>query len=284
MFFGFLASEFFGPATPVAGWIEHEVWHGRPPYSSPIHAIYTAMKTGETEAGLVRIATFKAIHISLFIGAALLTMASYIGVVRTFKFREYEQGLHMLGVASAFTGVLLIFLYLSYTGIDYANYMDQFISVLSSSSMSNVIIGLIVMGLIFGLLAPVLFGHESISQRIMLGAVEAFDVFLVLLGNTLSFVRIMGLMLAHSGLVFGFYVIAVQAIGGGKPLVVDTPPEIIVYAFGNLFVAVFEAMVASIHTLRLHLYEMFTKFYLGGGIPYIPVKMPSLVTLKIRSS
>ncbi|MET1127706.1 MAG: V-type ATPase 116kDa subunit family protein [Thermoproteota archaeon] len=280
MFFGALSAEFFGPATPMAHWLE-EMWHGHPPYSSPVHAIYTALVAGEAEAGaLTSILTFKALHVSLTLGAILLALASWLGLAKALVEGHPEETVHRTAVALAFTGILIVLLYITATGADYANYIEQLTSTFSTTA-GKAALSLIAIALLLSFLGPLVMGHEGLGQRVVSSFVEAFDLFLVMLSNTLSFVRIMGLMLAHSGLVFGFFIIAVQVVGGGKPLAVDTAVEALVYGFGNLFVAGFEAFIASIHTLRLHFYEMFTKFYSGAGRIYRPVRIPENIVLTV---
>ncbi len=44
---------------------------------------------------------------------------------------------------------------------------------------------------------------------------------------------------------------------------------------GNICVVIFEGLVAFIQSLRLHFYEMFTKFFIGGGILFQPFKIGS---------
>ena len=131
---------------------------------------------------------------------------------------------------------------------------------------------LIFTGLALTFIAPVLLGHESFSMRLISGGMELFDTLLLAVGNTASFIRIMGLMLSHSSLVFGFLVIATQLPG---------PLWIIVYALGNILVIGLESLVATAHTLRLHFYEMYSKFYQGGGLQYLPVFLPRGVTVEV---
>jgi V/A-type H+-transporting ATPase subunit I len=44
-----------------------------------------------------------------------------------------------------------------------------------------------------------------------------------------------------------------------------------VVALGNLFIIGFEGMIVGIQTLRLEYYEFFSKFFQGGGTPYVPL-------------
>ena len=50
-------------------------------------------------------------------------------------------------------------------------------------------------------------------------------------------------------------------------------PASIVFFFGTALVIGLEAIMAGIHTVRLHFYEWFTKFYEGGGIPFKPFRL-----------
>ncbi len=50
---------------------------------------------------------------------------------------------------------------------------------------------------------------------------------------------------------------------------------------GNICVVIFEGLVAFIQSLRLHFYEMFTKFFIDGGILFQPFKIGSPV-VRIR--
>jgi Archaeal/vacuolar-type H+-ATPase subunit I len=49
------------------------------------------------------------------------------------------------------------------------------------------------------------------------------------------------------------------------------PIGLIIYIFGNLLALALEGLVVFVQDLRLHLYEMFSKFYLGTGRKYSPV-------------
>ncbi len=298
IFFGILAAEFFGPVTPVAEWIYENLWHGHPPYGSPVHEIYMRfIGAAGAEAGeAVKILTFHALYVSLALGSVLLALASWLGVWRATKERDPEHFLATLAVALGFTGVLVIFLGSYAVGLHYEEGLRGTLPVIyamfggeglpaAAYVYANIAKALIGLALVIDLVAPIVYGHEPMGTRLILAFVEVFDLVLVILSNTLSFVRIMGIMLAHSGLMYGFYVIAAKAAGAVQPSqVLTNPAGLAIYVIGNIFVIGFEAFIASIQTLRLHFYEMFTKFYEGRGRRYRPVKLPPGVEIKIAAA
>jgi V/A-type H+-transporting ATPase subunit I len=47
----------------------------------------------------------------------------------------------------------------------------------------------------------------------------------------------------------------------------------IMVLIGNLFIVGFEGLIVGIQTMRLEYYEFFSKFFLGGGMPYSPLTL-----------
>ena len=52
-----------------------------------------------------------------------------------------------------------------------------------------------------------------------------------------------------------------------------TAAKILVFIFGNILIIGFEGMVAAIQCVRLEYYEMFSRFFQGGGVEYKPFKI-----------
>lgn len=98
-------------------------------------------------------------------------------------------------------------------------------------------------------------------------ATNFFEVFEFLLGyatNTLSFVRVGGFVLSHASMMLVVMALAEQVSAGAVPIVV---------VIGNVFVMGIEALLVGIQSLRLEFYEIFSRFYSGGGTPFTPVKI-----------
>ena len=84
----------------------------------------------------------------------------------------------------------------------------------------------------------------------------------------MSYLRIGGFVLSHAGLMLVFDVVANMAGEGvGK---------IIILVIGNLFVTGFEGLLVGIQVLRLEFYELFSRFFKGGGKPFNPVTINKL--------
>ncbi len=120
----------------------------------------------------------------------------------------------------------------------------------------------------------------SFSERLF----ESGDLVTRLLSNTVSYTRILALLMAHWALILVTYVVA-GLVGSGSlwGIVVSG----IVIVVGNLLVLALEGLIVFIHTVRLHFYEWFSKFYQGTGTPFMPFRQNFVyteVTLKQKTS
>lgn len=104
---------------------------------------------------------------------------------------------------------------------------------------------------------------KSIGNFIIEGVIELFETCLTYLTNTMSFLRIGGFILSHAGLMLVVNVLA-DLTGGGVGY-------IIVQIIGNAFVTGVEGFLVGIQVLRLEFYELFSRFFKGGGKPFNPV-------------
>jgi V/A-type H+-transporting ATPase subunit I len=75
--------------------------------------------------------------------------------------------------------------------------------------------------------------------------------------------------MAHWALVLVTYTVAGLIGSASIPALVLSG---IIIIGGNLLVIALEGLIVFIHTLRLHFYEWFTKFYQGTGTEFSPFK------------
>ncbi|HEX7439719.1 MAG TPA: hypothetical protein VF319_06435, partial [Caldimonas sp.] len=112
-------------------------------------------------------------------------------------------------------------------------------------------------------------GHALHARRLTsgLGAIgELVEKTLQILINTLSFARVGAFALAHAGLSSAI----VALMDAADSLVAKA----LVLVVGNVVVIVLEAMVVSIQTTRLVLFEFFTRFMQGQGRAFRPLPAP----------
>jgi len=99
---------------------------------------------------------------------------------------------------------------------------------------------------------------------------EILEIFSGYLANTLSFMRVAGLGIAHVSLMMAFFAIAGMLRGPGGAL---TPWSILGLVAGNVLVIALEGLSAGIQSLRLNYYEFFSKYFSGSGRAYAPISL-----------
>lgn len=141
----------------------------------------------------------------------------------------------------------------------------------------NVLPGGIVIGIMFGLplilimlkepLMAVIFRHSEKMPKekgifVVQAFFEMFEVLLSYFSNTLSFVRIGGFAVSHASMMAVVMMLAGAENGGSG--------NVIVVIIGNIFVCGLEGLIVGIQAMRLEYYEMFSRFYNGGGREFKP--------------
>jgi V/A-type H+-transporting ATPase subunit I len=133
--------------------------------------------------------------------------------------------------------------------------------------------------LLLTLKAPLEFFHHRGQKRFqfftlidwgMEWIVEVLEIFSGFLANTLSFMRVAGLGIAHVSLVVAFFAIAGMLRGPGGNF---TPWSYLVLVAGNALIIALEGLSAGIQSLRLNYYEFFSKYFSGSGKAYAPISL-----------
>jgi len=91
---------------------------------------------------------------------------------------------------------------------------------------------------------------------------ELIEYLLSYLTNTISFLRVGAYAISHASMMAVVFMLADNGSGGYS---------IVGLIFGNIAIMCIEALLVGIQVLRLNFYEIFSRFYSGGGKPYSPV-------------
>ncbi len=116
--------------------------------------------------------------------------------------------------------------------------------------------------------------HEPgklILDSVMEWLVDVLEIFTGYLSNTLSFMRVAGLGIAHASLMESFKMLSSLVDGFGG---------IAIFILGNVLVIVLEGLSAGIQSLRLNYYEFFSRYFTGKGIAYEPVGLNTVSSEK----
>lgn len=108
--------------------------------------------------------------------------------------------------------------------------------------------------------------HARRASAALVGLGECVERTLQLCINTLSFTRVGAFALAHAGL--GSAVSALADAAG------HTLGAALAMLAGNLLILLLEALVVSIQTTRLVLFEFFTRFFTAAGRVFAPLPPP----------
>jgi V/A-type H+-transporting ATPase subunit I len=110
--------------------------------------------------------------------------------------------------------------------------------------------------------------HVGPGMWLMEWIIELLEAFSGYLANTLSFMRVAGLGIAHVMLMVAFYQIARMITPVGWSV-----PAVLVLVAGNALVIALEGLSAGIQSLRLNYYEFFSKYFTPTGAKYRPIAM-----------
>ncbi len=103
------------------------------------------------------------------------------------------------------------------------------------------------------------------------GGLEVFERISQFMSNTISYVRLAVMLLVHAALLL--------IINLMQPW--SNPVFIAPWVILNLLILSFEAFIVYVQDLRLHLYEFFTKFYVGTGTPFRKI-LPDRARIRIK--
>jgi V/A-type H+-transporting ATPase subunit I len=197
----------------------------------------------------------------LAVGAGvLLLLISYLySIVNKLKIGDYEEGI--LG-KNGINGVIL-FLMILYAAYGMILGGEDFRLMVPLAVIGiNVILLIVKEPLINKLMGKDRLYSEAKSEYFVESGFNIFEIFLSLLSNCISFVRVGAFALNHVGLFIAFHTLANMIGGFGG--------NVAMFVIGNIVILGLEGLIVFIQGLRLFYYELFSKYYSGEGILFVP--------------
>ncbi len=218
------------------------------------------------------------LKVSIFLGIVHLTWAFILHIRRLHKrgdrltmFTEAIPTLVMFG------GVVVIMMTAIGSGYDIMNMYSRvhnepvpWVTILVGDWARVWIVARIAIPVTIGCMGMIMVGgilhnkkHPGEGGSIMNVVIEVLLVKTVeLLSHTISYARIGIMLLVHAALLLTVNN-AYHSMGGS-----ESPGGLALIIGGNLGIMMIEGLIVYIQSLRLHLYEFFTKWYDGGGKPF----------------
>jgi len=214
--------------------------------------------------------------VTMLIGALHMGLGLVLNGMNSFSNRKILEGITCFIRIWCLFGALYFLLLLF--GFYFTELKEGNIDVLLRNAAIFIVLPII---LLMGLKMATEFRHggenkSSIMDSFIIfmeGIIDALlENFFRFLANTVSYGRILALALCHAALMEVFILLSFIC------LKVNIGVAAMVFLAGTAIVVALEALIAAIHTIRLHFYEWFTKFYDGGGIEFRPFRLSRTYT------
>lgn len=207
-------------------------------------------------------------------GIILLLFAFLLGISNNIRSRDWA---HLI---FGHTGLVALAFYISFLALLGGFLGNTAIAPRVAVAISKLPLPFTSIAVVFGLLVMfsgffrnLVEGHRPLIEGKGVGGflmflvqsfMDVFETIISMLSNTLSFVRVGAFAVAHGGLSLAIFSLA------------GTEPNLkfwIVILIGNIIIVGLEGLIVGIQTMRLHYYELFGKFFTGGGMRFQPLKV-----------
>lgn len=236
MFFGLLYGSFFG--LEDLAWLPHII-------GSPLH--------GDNIP--------KVLIAGVIIGIIFLSISYILGIINAFRRQDIEEG--VFGKNGVVGYLFFLSLVMTLVGLTGYKLLPTFVTVMGMVVFLLIIVFKEPLAHLVKGIKPLHKGDPS-SYYVESGF-ETIEIILSTLSNTISFIRVGAFALNHAGLFLAFMVMA--------QMTSNVILQIFILLIGNIIILVLEGLIVFIQGLRLEYYEMFGKYFTGGGKPYNPIRL-----------
>jgi len=187
---------------------------------------------------------------ALFVGVIHIVLGLTINLVVKLVNREYLEALtEPVPWLWLYIGLIYMVFTLKYDIFNIVNLFSQHLITVIVAAILPLILMIMGKGLLEGFMEAASFTFEAVISSI---------------GNTVSYGRVMALLLSH-GMMSSMFI----QLSHDMPL----PVQMAVIALGTFLVMFIEGLIVFVHTVRLHWVEWFSKFYKGEGIEFKPLRL-----------
>ncbi len=212
---------------------------------------------------------YSILGITIYFGIVIIYLGLFINWINLIKKKEYIKFIFdKNGIIGAFLFSIGIYVGSKFVSSNYTSFPNNPI----------ILYGIFIAVILLLMRLPIehiiakkegkeIHGGNIVLDSFMEWLVILLEIFSGYLANTLSFMRVAGLGIAHVALMSAF-----SDIGNLTSSVLG---KVLIFIIGNLLVIALEGLSAGIQSLRLNYYEFFTKFFVGDGKKYNPVSLQS---------
>ena len=194
---------------------------------------------------------------AIAIGAVLIMITQIINITNNMKKKKYGE---VLFSQNGVAGLLF------YGSIMWAIVYNQFAGVNLAKNPVYIAVCFVVPVICFVMKEPFTNAveHKAMKPKegwggyVTQSIFEMIEILLSFVTNSMSYLRVGGFVLSHAGMMLVVMTL-VKMTGNAGPVVL---------IIGNAFVMLLEGLIVGIQTLRLEYYEMFSRYYAGGGVRF----------------
>lgn len=197
---------------------------------------------------------------ALFVGIVLILISMILNTIKNFKAKKLGEALFDVN------GVAGILLYASIV-IGFGGSLMYGLEIMTVPYVICLIVLPVACIFFKAPLSALVTGKKAEKFSVAESFIGIFEGALSFLSNTMSFLRIGGFVLSHAG----FMLVVSQLAGASQPGAPVTVGMVIAYIIGNILVMGIEGLLSGIQVLRLEFYEVFSRFYDGGGSEFTPL-------------
>lgn len=199
---------------------------------------------------------------AIVLGIVLLVIGFIYNMINSYKRNDIESGLFDKNGAAGLCFFLLLLFFI------YAK-VEKVKMIIPSSIFVLILVALLIVIMMKEPLANLIqkkpLYNEPVADYYVESGFGILETLLSILSNTISFIRVGAFAINHVGLFMAFKTIS--------DMMSSHAGSIFMIVLGNIVIIGLEGLIVFIQGLRLEYYELFSKYFVGEGYEYEPMKI-----------